>query len=315
MNRAIYIETNQIINAVELPYLKNIEKMRFCCIDDNCCTPIIPSAFKKGNKQIPHFRKLKGHEHDEKCKYALYNTVLNSAANGNRISNQDLNKVGYPTRFNIKLDNDDAEIKNGLNQKDGKNIQSTSIAKQKGKNIEFSNFKGNQVSAIDRIVDFYLSFPGNRDVKIKIDGIEFAYDELFKEIVAGKKFIGKTNQFFYSRVKLNNDKIINRSLIEGYKRIIIKLFAVDFLEVGLRKHYELIFKKEDLSKKKLNKILNSFNVAYDNFKFESNKSKGLYVFFIGNAPQSIDDISFNLVNGYICFRYTNIRGNHDEANI
>lgn len=313
MNRAVYIETNQIINAIELPYLKDIDKMKFCCIDDNCGTPVIPSAFKKGNKQIPHFRKLKGHEHDEKCKYALYNTILNSAAKGNRISDQDLNKVGYPTKFHIKLNNEESEIKNGLNQKDGKNIQSTSNPKQKGNNIEFSNFKGNQVSAIDRIVDFYLSFPANREVKIKIDGIEFTYDELFKEIVASKKFMGKTNQFFYSRVKLNKDKLINKSLIEGYKRIIIKLFAADFFENGLRKHYELIFNKEDLSKNKLYKILNSFNVAYDKFKFESDKSKNLYVFFIGNAPQSKEDISFNLVNGYICFRYTNIRKNDDET--
>lgn len=314
MNRAVYIETNQIINAVELPYLNDINKMRFCCIDDNCATPVIPSAFKKGNKQIPHFRKLKGHEHDKKCKYALYNTVLSNAANGNRISNQDLIKVGYPTRFNIKLEKDE-DIKISSIQKEGKNIQSKSSAKQKGSGFEFSNFKGKQVSAIDRIVDFYLNFPANRDVKIKIDGIECTYDELFKEIVAGKKFKGKDNQFFYSKVMLNKEKLINKSLIEGYKRIIIKLFAADFFEDGHRKNYELIFNKDDLSKKKLSKILNSFNVAYDKFKFESDKSKGLYVFFIGNAPQSKDDISFNLVNGYICFRYTNIRINDDEANM
>lgn len=288
--------------------------MTFCCIDDNCVTPIIPSAFKKGNKQIPHFRKLKGHEHDEKCKYALYNTILNSAANGNRISNQDLIKVGYPTRFNIKLDNDE-DIKISSIQKEGKNIQSTSSVKQKGSSIEFSNFRGNQVSAIDRIVDFYLNFPANRDVKIKIDGIEFTYDELFKEIVAGKKFTGKDNQFFYSKVMLNKDKLINKSLIEGYKKIIIKLFAADFFEDGYREHYELIFNKEDLSKMKLNRILNSFNIAYNKYKFELDKSRNLYVFFIGNAPKSKEDISFNLVKGYICFRYTNIRINDDEVNI
>ncbi len=313
MNRAIYIETNQIINAVELPYLKDIDKMRFCCIDDNCATPVIASAFKKGNKQIPHFRKLKGHEHNEKCKYALYNTILNNATNGNRISSQDLNKVGYPTRFNIKLDNDEEEIKNGLNQKEGKNIQSKSSNNNKGYNIEFSNFKGNQVSAIDRIVDFYLSFPANRDVKIKIDGVEFTYDELFREIVAGKKFIGKTNQFFYSKVMLNKDKLINKSLIEGYKKIIIKLFAADFFDEGSRKHYELIFNKEDLSKMKLNRILNSFNIAYNQYKFELDKSRDLFVFFIGNSPKSKDEMIFNLVNGYICFRYTNIRINDNES--
>ncbi|MEK6512269.1 hypothetical protein [Myroides odoratimimus] len=304
MNIALEEISKKEIRADYLPFLEEVEKMKFICSDSRCGIPVVPSSFKEYNIQAPHFRKLVGYTHHEDCDYAKNNTIYGKGKSGLKITDKEAKKIGFPNKFNILEEDITKEKKDVYNHNVGKNVDSKNKRRHTEISSDFSDHKLNQVSSIEKIVDCYLSFPANRDQRIKINNIPLDYDTLFKEILANKKHIGIQKQFFFSKVKVATDKSRNSSFKDFRETVYIKLFPADFPDDGKPfKQYELILDKNKISNKKLSMV----KISFDKMLFEPKKGYDLYVFFIGDAPKDSEGASFNLINGYICFRYTDIR--------
>ena len=311
MNRAIDLENNQTIYAHKLQEIENVHLKKFKCIGSNCGILVVPSSFRKHNKQGPHFRKLKGHEHIESCDFASNNTIIGKGIEGKRISGQEMRKIGFPSSFSTL--NDDTEERELIESKnEGVNVRSPNVRRE-GISEVLSHHQGNRVSAIDRIVNFYLGFPANRDALISIDGSQTTYDRLFKEIKAQRKFSKAVNQFFFSKVLITKDKFSSNSFKKHQKKIEIKLFPVDFNEEGERgKHYEIVLEKDNISDRKLTMIESNFNNEFEKGLKTPQANYALYVFFVGDGPKSEDGVTFSLTKNFIYFRYTDIRPTINE---
>lgn len=316
MNKAIDEETLEVINASDFHLIKDLQSRKYRCISPKCHVPVVPSAFRNGSKQAPHFRKHKGFEHSPECEYALDNSIYEKGLNGQKLSNNELNRIGYPSLFNIKLEKE-IENSNLDNEKEGVNVVGSSKPTTNNSNKEFSTFRGNTVTAIDRIVDFYLGFPANRDSTITINGKAISYNNLFKQILSNKKYEGNTDTFLFAKVLVSkSEKQDNTYKIDRNKNI-LKLFPADFVDNDVTKinRYELIMNKTNISKQKLTRIHNNFQTEFSKRITLKEKGKDLYVFFIGSTPSKTNEIKFNLTNDYICFRYTDIRSSNTSNDL
>ncbi|RRJ89528.1 hypothetical protein EG240_11400 [Paenimyroides tangerinum] len=215
--------------------------------------------------------------------------------------------MGYPQKFDIK-ENDFSKIniKLPINKTDGKNITTDNYFDEIIS--ELSPFgKKKNVSQIFQIVEFYLSFPANRDATIDFNGKSTNYENLFKEILVNRKHLNQHEQMFYTRLLISKDRNPNKTFKDIYSKVYIKLFPGDQPEqYGQIDRYELIIEKKDITPTKLNLIEKNFLEEYEKSKLKK-ENYSLYVFFVGNAPKSSKDRKFDLINNYIYFEYTEVR--------
>jgi len=319
MNRARIVSTHEIVIADTLLKLyPNYKELEFVCIDEKCSVRMAPSCIKKTKRKKPHFKKFRNKEHAETCEYATLNELYQKGKAG-KLNKIQINKIGYPSVFNL---NDDKGEANGVKTSQAKNNDDEGVTGRGGiskvyefdsENIKFD--RKNRVQSIDRIVDWYLGFPYNRDVEIEVNEKKTPYQFFFKRIDSYTEPSSLQNErIFYGRIMLSET---NLNVFDKYPE------SVYFTLLGFKdkddtkntihnySNYSIKIDKNSISKRHLSILKNKYNAlfkeAFNDFKNESNDpNKGLYVFVYGSINEDSDTI-LNVKQHHITFRYDEVR--------
>lgn len=322
MNRARIVGTEEIVKAdVLLELYPNYNELEFECIDQKCSVRMAPSCIKKMDRRKPHFKKYRNREHVATCEYAVVDNLYNEGKN-KKLDNIQLNKIGYPSVFKLNEINKDLKDLSVSQSKIGNEDEGVTgnggvskVYEFDADNIKFD--RKNSVQSIDRIVDWYLGFPYNRDVEIEINGIKIPYRYFFKGITDYTDPASlKNERIFYSRVMLSEK---NREVFSEYKdSVFINLLAFkDKDELNNKfSNYSVKIDKKLLSKNILSRMINRYNALFDEaFTEFKNKSVepnvGLYIFAYGTIDEHNDTL-LNVKQNHITFRYDEVRKTQNE---
>ena len=251
MYKARVDNTDEIVLAEELSELyPNYKEILFVCLDKKCSIKMAPACITKGSKRRPHFKKYRNQEHIDNCEYAVLTEVSEKGKN-QRLSNTQINKIGYPSVFHIneKIENEEneANIDNSNNDDEGITGQGeiTKLYEFDGDNIKFD--RRNKVQSIDRIVDWYLGFPYNRDVEIEINGKRIEYQYFFKKIKQNTPSIKLNNERIFYGIIMLSDK--NRNAFGKYNE------SSYLTLLGFKKKNELTGSLKIIQSKLIKKVL------------------------------------------------------------
>jgi hypothetical protein len=317
MNKARIVSNNEIVRADTLLKLyPNYRELEFVCIDEKCSVRMAPACINKKDHRKPHFKKYRNKEHIETCEYATLNELHQTGQN-QRLNKIQINKIGYPSIFNLNEDNGEDEGKNKSqarldNEDEGLTGRGaiTKVYEFDSENIKFD--RNNKVQSIDRIVDWYLGFPYNRDVELEIKGIKIEYRFFFKGIKDHTQSAELHNErIFYGKIMLS-DK--NRDVFDKYPE------SVYFTLLGFQNkdkisgkinNYSVKIDKKSISKNLLSRLKNKYNALFEKgfteFKNESTEPNvGLYVFVYGTIDENNDTV-LNVKKHHITFRYDEVR--------
>lgn len=320
MNKARIESTNEIVSAEEIfQDYPNYKELIFVCLDKKCSTRMTPSCIKKNSKRRPHFKKYRNQEHLKECEYAILNG-LSQKGKDEKLTNTQINKIGYPSVFKIE-ENIDYDNNQNHSQNDD-DVEGVTGRGEIAKLYEFDNEnikfnRKNKVQSIDRIVDWYLGFPYNRDVEIEIEGNKIKYQYFFKRIKQNTKSSELNNErIFYGGVMLS-DK--NRNVFDKYDNTVY-LTLLGFQEKddvsGKYKNYSIKIDKKNITKTLLSRMRNKydslFDKAYNDYK-EDNipQNFSLYAFVYGEIDDKNDTI-LNVQKHHITFRYDEVRKTMQE---
>ncbi len=316
MRKARIAETGEIVKADDLiKFYPNYNEIIFVCIDEKCSVRMAPACVKKNNLKKPHFKKYRKQEHIETCEYAIL-TKLHQKGKNQKLSKTEIKKVGYPSVFDLKDENNvDVKVSKikSSNEDDGVTgrVSETSISYEfDSENIKFD--RSNKVQSIDRIVDWYLGYPHNRDVEIEIHGKKIQYRYFFKRIAEFTDSASLQNErIFYGRIMLSR---INRNVFnKNSENVLFTLFGFknqDQKTNGLN-HYSVKIDKKSISKNILSRLKNKYDLLFEK-AFKAFKDKrtdpniGLYLFVYGTIDKD-DDTVLNVKQHHITFRYDEVR--------
>lgn len=316
MNKARIENTDEIVLAEEiLQFHPNYKELVFVCVDKKCSIRMSPACIKKNSKIRSHFKKYRNQEHTKECEYAVLNELYQKGKD-QKLTNTQITKIGYPSVFKIKenIDSDDNQSHLEKNEDDEEGItgrgEITKLYEFDSENIKFD--RRNKVQSIDRIVDWYLGFPYNRDVEIEIEGNKIEYQYFFKRIKKNTQSSELHNErIFYGRIMLS-DK--NKGAFNKYNNSVY-LTLLGFQEKddvsGKYENYSIKINKNTISKTLLSRMKNKYNSlfdkAYKDYK-EGNipQNFGLYAFVYGKIHDEKDTI-LNAEKHHITFRYDEVR--------
>lgn len=319
MNRARIVSTQEIVMADNLLNLHpNYKELEFVCIDEKCSVRMAPSCIKKRERRKPHFKKYRNKEHIETCEYATLNELYQKGKGG-KLNKTQINKIGYPSVFNLNEDDGEAEEKktSQARNNDDEGVTGrggiTKVYEFDGENLKFD--RKNRVQSIDRIVDWYLGFPYNRDVEIEINGKKIPYKFFFKRIESHTEPSSLQNdRIFYSRVMLSEK---NQNVFDKYPdSVFFTLLGFKDKSKNVIHSYSIKIDKKSISRRTLSKLKNKYNAlfkeAFTDFKNELNDTNvGLYVFVYGSIDDNNDTI-LNVKQHHITFRYDEVRKTMNE---
>ncbi len=323
MNKARIQNTTEIVFAEELlQFYPNYKELIFVCVDKECSIRMSPACINKNSKKRPHFKKYRNQEHIEKCEYAILNE-LTKKGKDQRLTNIQINKIGYPSVFKIEENVDSLENeKNDIQTLDGDEGVTgrggvTKLYEFDSDNISFN--RKNKVQSIDRIVDWYLGFPHNRDVELEINGDRIQYRYFFKRIGGYTDSSDLHNdRIFYGMIRLSeaNKDIYNK--YDNYVYISLLGYRGKDEISGKYENYSIKINKNNVSKTLLSRMKNKydslFDKAYEDYKTGSiPKNFGFYVFVYGKLD-SDNELLLNVTNHHITFRYDEVRKTIIEDN-
>lgn len=316
MNRARIEGTNSIVKADELlEHYPNYKSLIFVCIDENCSVQMAPSCIKKDDKRRAHFKKYRNRDHVETCEYATLNELYLKGKN-QKLNKTEIKKIGYPSVFNLKEDlieiDENTSQSSRKNDKEGITGQGnkTKLYEFDEENIKFD--RKNRVQSIDRIVDWYLGFPRNRDVELEVKGIKIPYMYFFKKIKENTEPEELQNERIFYGVIMLSDK--NRNIFDKYPNsVYITLLGYKDIdkEKGLPNNYTVRIDKKSISKRAnsiiKNKYESLFEKAFSDFK-DGKKEPNfeLFVFVYGTIDEE-NNVILNVHQNYITFRYDEVR--------
>ena len=313
MRKARISGTDEIVQADDLlKFYPNYNDLIFVCIDEKCSVRMAPACIKKKDHRKPHFKKYRNQEHIETCEYAKLSKLYHQGKN-QKLNKTEIKKIGYPsvfilnedkleepTTFQAKYGNDDGVTGRG----DG----ITKVYEFDGENVKFD--KSNRVQGIDRIVDWYLGFPHNRDVEIEINSGRIQYRYFFKHI---KDFTDPANlqneRIFYGRIMLSE---MNRNVFDRYtENVFFKLLGYKDKNEKNVSNYSVKIDKNSISKHSLSRLKNRYNHLFERaFTEHKNKTSeqniGLYLFVYGKLDEHNDTL-LNVKRQYITCRYDEVR--------
>jgi hypothetical protein len=306
--------TDEIVQADDLLKLyPNYNDLVFVCIDEKCSVRMAPACIKKKDHRKPHFKKYRNQEHIETCEYATLSKLYQKGKN-QKLNKTEIKKIGYPSVFDLNEDKVEvpttSQGKYG-NDDDGVTGRGDGVSKVyefDGENVKFD--RSNRVQGIDRIVDWYLGFPHNRDVEIEINSGRIQYRYFFKHI---KDFTDPANlqneRIFYGRIILSE---MNRNVFDRYtENVFFKLLGYKDKNEKNVSNYSVKIDKNSISKHSLSRLKNRYNHLFEKaFTEHKNKTSeqnvGLYIFVYGKIDEHNDTL-LNVKRQYITFRYDEIR--------
>lgn len=318
MNQARNKISGDVIDAESLKHLYEDGLPDYECIDEKCKIILVPCSFKPINKNRPYFKSLKGENHAKQCKFSEYLKLLEKARN-RMLTAYELEDMPFPTKFK-KLKQEKAENTTfkSTNIEQVQNGQVGTRKQASGEFVEILN-KSKVVASISPIVDFYIKCPYNRGValEIEIENEIKMYKYWFKRIqkpIATGNYKGK--RIFFGRLHAGENKIT-----ESEKTIEITLFESESWEKGAYNKpakqmnpFIVSINKTLISKNKVSRIKNEINYVIEDKKTDFkagqiNKKKDAFIFFLGEAPTKNTPYKFNVLDGSLVSRYTQIYPN------
>lgn len=316
MNQARDKISREIIDAESLKHLYEDGLSEYECIDEKCRTKLLPCSFKPINKNRPYFKTSNGENHKKSCQFSEYLKLLEKARN-RALTEYELEDMPFPTKYKRvkQKDTDNTTFKsNNLEQE--QNSQVGTRKQASGEFVEILN-KSKIVTSISPIVDFYIKCPFNRGVELEIEDIRKSYMFWFKRIKKPLKAGRYKGQcIFFGRLHTGKDKIS-----ETNDTLEITLYeSEDWLSSTDNKPAKQInpfivsINKSIISKNKVSRIKNEINYAIEEkinaFKNgEIDKKKDAFIFFLGEAPTKEEPYTFNVLEGSLVTRYTQILPN------
>lgn len=308
MNQARYKDTDELIDAEDLRNINNPKSIDFVCAGKNCEVPVYPCSFLPQNKPRPYF-KIRGFEHSTDCNYSSFLDYLKIGYKG-RLTTSDLVKMDFPSKLRVlkkPLEIDEKQRRvDDFDPIDGSGTKRNFIN-------EFSDKKRSNkiVTSINQIVDFYLSCPYNRDVKLDLLGTELEYYKLFTNVTASKNIPTNQLRIYYAKLDFRTG---GKSLIRlNSNNYMFKLFeGVKTKKTNYQVYepFHVLIKKDELSKTKFNRIKYEKSQVISEYlaKFKANKkhSEGAYIFFVSFPPKNENPTIFEALHGMVVSRYTKI---------
>lgn len=316
MNKARIQSTNEIVYAGDLlEFFPDYLNMAFVCLDEKCSVRMAPSCIVKNNRKKPHFKKYRNQDHIDSCEYAIIDELVQKGK-GHKLNKAEVKKIGYPSVFVLKDDNDqtekmpsEARIDNddpGVTGRGG----ATTVYEFDGENIKFD--RSNKVQSIDRIVDWYLGFPYNRDVELEIHGEKIPYRYFFKRIGDFTDPASLNNErIFYGIIKLSKT---NKDIFDKYPgNVFINLLGFKDVSdtTGKPNNYSIRIDKKSISKQMLARLRNKYDALFEEaFEDLNNKTNDphihLFAFVYGHLDEKNDTL-LNVRKHHITFRYDEVR--------
>lgn len=313
MDKARIKDTNEIVMAdTILDLYPNYNELEFVCIDEICSVRMSPTCIKKTERKKPHFKKYRNREHVETCEYATLSKLYQKGGN-QKLNKIEISKIGYPSVFILNDDEEDFKkiTKARLDSKDegvtGRGNALSKVYEFDDENVKFD--RKNRVQSIDRIVNWYLGFPHNRDVEIEINSIKIAYRYFFKQI-----------KYFTDPTKLQNERIFygklilsktNKNVFDKYTDCVYFNLLAYKDESKKKSNYSVKIDKKLISKHSLSRLKNKYDKLFDKAFTEleegiNEPNFGLYVFVYGTIDENNDTI-MNVKQNHITFRYDEVR--------
>lgn len=313
MDKARIKDTDEIVMAdTILDLYPNYNELEFVCIDEICSVRMSPTCIKKTERKKPHFKKYRNREHIETCEYATLSKLYQKGGN-QKLNKIEISKIGYPSIFILNDDEEDFKkiTKARLDSKDegvtGRGNAISKVYEFDDENVKFD--RKNRVQSIDRIVNWYLGFPHNRDVEIEINSIKIAYRYFFKQI-----------KYFTDPIKLQNERIFygklilsktNKNVFDKYTDCVYFNLLAYKDESKKKSNYSVKIDKKLISKHSLSRLKNKYDKLFDKAFTELEEGTnepnfGLYVFVYGTIDENNDTI-MNVKQNHITFRYDEVR--------
>jgi hypothetical protein len=313
MDKARIKDTDEIVMAdTILDLYPNYNELEFVCIDEICSVRMSPTCIKKTERKKPHFKKYRNREHVETCEYATLSKLYQKGGN-QKLNKIEISKIGYPSIFILNDDDEDFKkiTKARLDSKDegvtGRGNAISKVYEFDDENVKFD--RKNRVQSIDRIVNWYLGFPHNRDVEIEINSIKIAYRYFFKQI-----------KYFTDPTKLQNERIFygklilsktNKNVFDKYTDCVYFNLLAYKDESKKKSNYSVKIDKKLISKHSLSRLKNKYDKLFDKAFTEleegiNEPNFGLYVFVYGTIDENNDTI-MNVKQNHITFRYDEVR--------
>ncbi|RTY67107.1 MULTISPECIES: hypothetical protein [Flavobacterium] len=313
MDKARIKDTDEIVMAdTILDLYPNYSELEFVCIDEICSVRMSPTCIKKTERKKPHFKKYRNREHIETCEYATLSKLYQKGGD-QKLNKIEINKIGYPSVFILNDDEEDFKkiTKARLDSKDegvsGRGNAISKVYEFDDENVKFD--RKNRVQSIDRIVNWYLGFPHNRDVEIEINSIKIAYRYFFKQI-----------KYFTDPIKLQNERIFygklilsktNKNVFDKYTDCVYFNLLAYKDEFKKKSNYSVKIDKKLISKHSLSRLKNKYDKLFDKAFTELEEGTnepnfGLYVFVYGTIDENNDTI-MNVKQNHITFRYDEVR--------
>lgn len=318
MRKARIADTGEIVIADDLlKFYPNYNEIIFVCLDEKCSVRMAPSCITKNSHRKPHFKKYRNQDHIETCEYAILNNLYHKGKD-QKLNKTEINKVGYPSVFDLKDSNKEkviskAKIDSCDEGRTGQVNETSILYEFDGENLKFD--RSNKVQSIDRIVDWYLGFPHNRDVEIEIHNKKIPYRYFFKRIADYTDSVSlqkvQNERIFYGRIMLSkiNQNVFNKDA----EKVMFTLFGFkDKNEAdNIINHYSVKIDKKFISRIMLSKLRNKYDAffekAFREFKNQSyDPNVGLYAFLYGTIDNENDTV-LNVKQNHITFRYDEVR--------
>lgn len=307
MNQAKYKETGEPLDAEDLKIISDPKSIEFICAGDNCGVPVFPCSYRPENKPRPYF-KVGGIEHTSECTYSSFLDYLKIGYKG-KLSTSDLVKMEFPSKLKLytKPKTDDKTQNRVENSEEQDSSRSKRIFSD-----EFGDEKKSNkvVTTINKIVDFYLSCPYNRDVELDLLGTKKEYYKLFINVTTAKNVNSKELRIYYARFDFRKG---GKSLIKlDANNYMIKLFE------GIKKDdisddyepFHVLIKKDQISKAKFDRIKYEKSQVIQEYLIKYNPKKstleGAYIFFVAYPPTNGTPTIFDALHGMVVSRYTKI---------
>ncbi|WP_299104345.1 hypothetical protein [uncultured Tenacibaculum sp.] len=313
MNQARDKVTGEIIDAESLKHLYEDGLSEYECIDEKCKIKLLPCSYKPTNKNRPYFKTYKGDNHKKTCQFSLYLKLLEKARK-RALTNYELEDMPFPTKFQRLKQIDTTNITSKTDDLGQEQSRKSAVRrKASGEFVEVLN-KSKVVASISPIVDFYLKCPYNRNTELEIENESMLYRYWFKRI---EKPISKGNykgkRIFFGRLHAGENKIT-----ETEDFMDITLYECEGWKSGSRQKlpkqqinpFIVRINKTIISKNKLSRIKNEIGYVIEEkknaFKNDEANKKKAFIFFLGEAPKAEDPYVFNVLEGALVSRYTQI---------
>ena len=310
MNEARDKTTGLIVPADDLKTFDSVDKYNYECPDLNCKIPLTASSFESHHKQRPHYRPSDQKRlHIAACEYSKLETFYKKARKGKVKANEYI-KNRYPSKLVIP-ENKSTATEDRLNE--AEQVASPQRTQSAVGNNTKQKTINQVVTALGKIVDFYLDCPSLRHLELALPELTTSYKYAFKKVEG----INDGNQYKGRRIYYGILQVAKGALVENNDYLFIQLFNSVIIGEGKEQkkvNYQVKVSKEILSKRKITMIKNEITyvrhdsaAAYEENKKENKKdNRQPYVFFLADPPLEESPYQFEVVHGLLTAKYDEV---------